>query len=122
MAKIMIVDDSRSGRTYLTKIIESLNHEVIAQASSGEKALRLFMEMKPDVITMDLEMPGINGLETSKKILENDPEVNIIMITSISDVAMVKQAEGIGVRQVFQKPINAEKLEICFGRILGSRG
>lgn len=121
MAKVMIVDDSKSGRAYLANIIESLKHDVIAQVSTGEEALDLLMEKKPDIITMDMEMPGMNGLETSKKILEIDPKVNIIMITSISDVAMAKQATNIGVKQLFQKPINTEKLEICFGRILGSR-
>lgn len=121
MAKIMIVDDSKSGRAYISGIVESLDHEVIANMSSGEEALRFFMEEKPDIITMDMEMPGMSGLETSKKILELDKNANIIMITSISDVAMAKQANSIGIKQVFQKPISAEKLEICFGRIL-SRG
>ena len=63
MAKILIVDDSRTSRKMLKEIFESGGHEIVAEASNGEEGVILYKEWKPDVVTMDITMPNMDGLE-----------------------------------------------------------
>lgn len=109
--KFLIADDSKLSRTKLEKIIVELGYEVVGTANNGEEAVEKFKELKPTYITMDLEMPKKNGKEASKEILELDPNINIILITSIVNKNELIDALKFGVKKVMQKPVNAQKLE-----------
>lgn len=81
--KIMIVDDSIVTRNEIEQLLQGTNFDIIYQCRSGEEALEAFEREKPDIVTMDIIMPGIDGIETSKRLLKNHPEAGIIIISSL---------------------------------------
>lgn len=80
---IMIVDDSIVTRNEIEQLLKGTNFDVIYQCRSGEEALEAYEKEKPDIVTMDIIMPGIDGIEASKRLLEHHPEAGIIIISSL---------------------------------------
>ncbi|MBE7720291.1 response regulator transcription factor [Lacrimispora indolis] len=80
---IMIVDDSIVTRNEIEQLLKGTNFDVIYQCRSGEEALEAFEREKPDIVTMDIIMPGIDGIEASKRLLKHHPEAGIIIISSL---------------------------------------
>ncbi len=84
--KILVVDDHDLMRTGLVRILNDIDEfSVLGEAESGEQAIRLSRELKPDVVLMDVKMPGIGGVESTKRILAQDEHVKIIAVTSCED-------------------------------------
>ena len=110
MAKVLVVDDSIMIRKLIKTILENENHEVIAEASNGEEAYNLFCQYKPDLVTMDVSMPHTNGIVAVKKIINNYPDANIIMVSAISQRDMVFEALESGAKHYIIKPITREKI------------
>ena len=75
MAKILIVDDSRTSRKMLRNILESNGHEIIDEAVNGQEGVQKFQALKPDVVTLDITMPVVDGVEALKMIKALDPRV-----------------------------------------------
>lgn len=82
MAKILIVDDSRTSRRMLKNILENSGQEIIGEASNGQEGFEQYIELQPDIITLDITMPVLDGLGTLRKIMEHDPEAKVVMITA----------------------------------------
>ncbi|MDR1548878.1 MAG: response regulator [Hungatella sp.] len=80
---IMIVDDSIVTRSKIEQLLKGTNFDVIYQCRSGEEALEAYEREKPDILTMDIIMPGIDGIEASKRLLDHHPEAGIIIISSL---------------------------------------
>jgi two-component system chemotaxis response regulator CheY len=104
---IMIVDDSILIRNEIGKILEGTDYEVVCQCRSGEEALETYEKIMPDIVTMDIILPGIDGLETSKRILNKHPDAGIVIISSLvyDKTLQVVQEMGATIPFVF-KPIN----------------
>lgn len=104
---IMIVDDSILIRNEIGKILEGTDYEVVCQCRSGEEALETYEKIMPDIVTMDIILPGIDGLETSKHILNKHPKAGIVIISSLvyDKTLQVVQELGPAIPFVF-KPIN----------------
>ena len=83
MKSVLIVDDIPYVRKTLKQILSSHGFKVVGEASSGEEAIRLYEETKPDFMTMDLVMPGMNGVEATRAILRNDPHAKIIVLSAM---------------------------------------
>lgn len=83
MKNILIVDDHKIVRTGIRSLLEKYNDKikVVAEAYNGETAIRLFRETKPDIVLMDMRMPGIGGLEATRKILQFEPHAKVIALT-----------------------------------------
>ena len=82
MIKIVVVDDHDLVRTGISRMLEDVSGlKVIGQAASGEEALKLAREIEPDVILMDVKMPGIGGLEATRKLQRTNPDINVIAVT-----------------------------------------
>lgn len=82
MIKVLVVDDHDLVRTGITRMLTDINGiKVVGEAASGEEALRLARELSPQVVLMDVKMPGIGGLEATRKMLRQDPDIRIVAVT-----------------------------------------
>lgn len=109
--KVLIVDDSSFLRKKLCGLVESLGKTVVAEAVDGHDAIEKYKELKPDLVTMDMEMPIMNGVDASIAILQLDPKAKIVMITSSVDKKALLVCEKMGVKKVMQKPVNEEEFK-----------
>lgn len=108
--QLMVVDDSRIVEMQICKLLEGSDFELAAYCENGEEAIARYEELRPDVVTMDLIMPGIDGLETAQIILEEHPEANIVMVSSLEYGDTVHEAEAIGIKGFLGKPIDRGEL------------
>ncbi|RNC29386.1 MAG: Chemotaxis protein CheY [Candidatus Dichloromethanomonas elyunquensis] len=112
MAKILIVDDSLIVRMNLRKILTESGHEVVAEASNGEEACQKYAETKPELVTLDITMPKMDGIEALSTICQEDKKANVIMISALGQEAKILEALDKGAKQYIIKPFkNHEVLE-----------
>lgn len=107
----MIVDDSLIIRKTLSTKLQSMGHNVVAQAKSGKEAIELYGEHMPDLVTMDITMPIMSGIEALQEIQKLYRNVNVIMVTSHGEEKLVMDAISSGAKGYVLKPITEEKLE-----------
>jgi CheY-like chemotaxis protein len=91
MSRVFIVDDEKQIRRILSVMLSEQGHQV-AEAESGEQAMALQLELQPDIVLLDLSMPGTSGMETLKKLLEQDPRVACIMMTAYGTIRSAVEA------------------------------
>ncbi len=110
MKKVLIVDDSISVARQLEKIIaESGDFQFIGHGKNGLEALKLHKTLSPDIICMDMNMPGMDGITALRSLVALDPAVNVVMITSLGGVGdKFKECIKLGARTVISKPFEAE--------------
>jgi len=101
---IIIVDDSTVMRKIISQILKSEMYDVIGEASNGSEAVDMYKELKPDLVTLDINMPIMDGIEALKEILTFDSEAKIVMLTSESEQKMVLQAVQSGAKNYVVKP------------------
>ncbi|MDD3852976.1 MAG: response regulator [Syntrophomonadaceae bacterium] len=118
MANILIADDSTVMRRSLRLILTKGGHTVAGQATDGASACLMYNQLKPDLVTMDITMPGINGIEAMLKILESDPSAKIIMITAIDQKRMIFEAIKSGARHYIIKPFEDDKVLSTINEVL----
>lgn len=104
MTKIMIVDDAAFMRMMIKDILEKNGYSVIAEANNGIKAVELYKKEKPDIVTMDITMPGMDGIEALKAIIDIDPAAKVIMCSAMGQQAMVEEALNAGAKGFVIKP------------------
>lgn len=117
-AKILIVDDAAFMRMMLTDILVEKGYEIAGEAGDGGKALRLYKELKPDLVTMDIVMPEVGGIESIRKILKIDPEAKILVVSALGQQALVKEAIDAGAKGFVVKPFKSEKVTEEIEKIL----
>ena len=115
MLKVLIVDDSLIIRKKISKILENLGHEVLADATNGQEAIESYSKYKPDLVTMDITMPDMDGITAVKEIIKVDSEAKIIIITSHGQEDMVIKSIQSGAVGYILKPITDEKLAQVIG-------
>lgn len=108
--KVLIVDDSPAVRRLLKRILTEAQYEVVGEAKNGLEAVELYFTLKPDVVTMDITMPEMEGIEALKQIKKRDPKAKVIMLTSLSDVQSVKEAILAGAANYVIKPLVGEQI------------
>jgi len=110
MGRILIVDDTMFMRTLLKNILFSGGHDIVGEAGDGKEAVAKYEELKPDLVTMDVVMPNMNGIEALQAIKKIDPSARIIMCTAVGQEQMVKLAIKSGARGYVVKPFQAPKV------------
>lgn len=110
MARILIADDSSLMRKALKNILESIGHTIIGESDNGEDAYNKYLKLRPDLLTLDIEMPGMNGIETAKKIIKDFSDAKIIIITSSDKKENVMKAAKEGVVHYVLKPISPDRV------------
>jgi two-component system nitrogen regulation response regulator NtrX len=116
-AIILVVDDEESILDTLSSILEDEGHDVIT-ASSGESAMSKFIENPPDIILLDVWMPGMDGIETLKSIREKNRDVCVIMISGHSSIDTAVHAIKLGAYDFLEKPLSLDKVLILIRRAL----
>lgn len=116
----MVVDDSRVVGLQIRKLLEGTEFEVAGFCQDGETAIAQYGEIQPDIVTIDIIMPGIDGLETAEAILEDHPEARIIMVSSLAYDGAFQEAENIGAKGFLAKPFEQEELVRTLYRVLAS--
>ena len=119
MAKrVMVVDDSRMVFMQMKNLLADTDYEAAAYCRDGESAVEQYAEIAPDLVTMDIIMPGMDGLETAQAILEEHPEARIIMVSSLAYDDTFEEATAIGAKGFIDKPFVKEKLLEAFQNAL----
>ena len=118
-SKVLLVDDHEVVRSGLRRLLE-LNKAlvVVAEAESGEQAYQVFGDFQPDVVVMDLSMPGMGGLEAAKRILQRHPNAKIIIFSMHEAVSFASQALKAGVRGYVTKTGAADDLMVAVNEVL----
>lgn len=118
MANILIVDDSRTSRKILRKILEDSGYTIIGEAVNGEDGYIKYQELKPDLVTLDITMPKMDGLESLRLIRKFDPEAKAVMITAAGQKEKMLLAIKSGAADFIAKPYEGSDvikvIEKCF--------
>ena len=117
--QVMVVDDSRMMELQIRKLLEGSDFEVAAYCENGEDALARYEEIQPDAVTMDIIMPGIDGLETTQILLEEHPDARIVIISSLVYDDTINEAHDIGAKAFLYNPITQESLIQALTEALG---
>ncbi|WAH38324.1 response regulator [Alicyclobacillus dauci] len=104
MYKVMIVDDSAFMRSVIRKIITNAGYHVVAEAENGMEAVHLYNVHSPDVVTMDLTMPGMGGLEALRVLMTLNPIAKVIVVSAMRQAEIINEAVKAGARGFLVKP------------------
>ncbi|TVY07634.1 response regulator [Paenibacillus cremeus] len=114
MKKILIVDDSLFMRMILKNVIQELGYETIAEASNGLEALTLYKEHQPDLVTLDITMPEMDGITALSELRKMDPNAKVIMVSAMGQQALLIQAITMGASDFIVKPFNKDRVMEAF--------
>ncbi|MBN2245937.1 MAG: response regulator [Candidatus Aminicenantes bacterium] len=109
-ARILIVDDASIMRRILKNILVTNGYDVVGEASNGQEALELYRQLRPDLVTMDIVMPQVNGIQALKNILAHDKKAKIIMISVIDQRHALKEVIDAGACDFILKPFENERI------------
>ena len=120
--KILVVDDASFMRTVLKDIVKGngLATEVI-EAADGIEGVKAYQAQKPDLVTMDVNMPRADGIQALRAIMKIDPTAKVIMVTSIEQKQVVQDAMKIGARDYIVKPFDRSNVGLVMNKVLRQR-
>jgi two-component system chemotaxis response regulator CheY len=115
--RILIVDDALFMRITLEKILKKADYEVVGQAVNGKEALEAYKNLQPDLVTMDMSMPEMDGIQAVREIKKIDPNAKIIMVSAMGQEMIVRDAIVAGAVDFINKPFKPEKVLQSIGKI-----
>lgn len=118
--RIVVVDDSPFSIALLTDVLNEKGFEVVGEAGSLEEVKAVITEKQPDLVTMDMTLPGTDGLECTRAIHEINENIKVIIVSSMMDEEIVKQARENHASGYIQKPVDADELETLIHRVMAS--
>lgn len=111
MAKnVLICDDVAFVRSTLSRILVQAGYQVVGEAKDGQEAIQMYAKLRPDVVTMDIVMPMMSGIEATRKIVKMDKEAKIVIITAMGQENFVMEAINAGARDYLIKPFKSEEV------------
>lgn len=108
MANILVVDDSRTSRRILKDLLEKNGHVVVGEAVNGQDGYDSYNKLNPDIVTMDITMPEVDGIESLRLIRKVDPNAKVIMITAAGQKEKMMEALKYGASDFISKPFNED--------------
>lgn len=117
--RILIVDDAAFMRMMLKDILTKNGYEVCGEAENGAVALEQYKGLKPDLVTLDITMPEVDGIQALKNIKAFDPNATAIMCSAMGQQAMVIEAIQAGAKDFIVKPFQADRVKEAVAKILG---
>lgn len=116
---VLIVDDAIFMRTMIGDILKGAGFEVVGEASSGVEAVQKYKELEPDLVTMDIVMPDMGGIDAVRAIVEEDPDAKILMCSAMGQQGLVVEAIQAGARDFVVKPFQPSRVLEAVQRLLG---
>ncbi len=116
--KVLIVDDAAFMRMMLRDILAKNGFEVVGEADNGKVAVQMYNELKPDVVTMDITMPEMDGIAAVKEIKAADPNAKVVMVSAMGQQAMVIEAIRSGAADFIVKPFQPDRVLEALGKAL----
>ena len=117
--RILIVDDAAFMRMMIKDIVSKNGYEVVGEAENGKKAIDMYNELKPDIVTMDITMPEMDGIEAVKEIKKNDGSARVIMCSAMGQQMMVMEAIQAGAKDFIVKPFQQDRVLQALEKALG---
>lgn len=108
MGRILIIDDSSVSRSLLKSILESEQHEIVGEAVDGLDGIEQFKALRPDIVTLDVTMPKMKGIECLVEIMKVDDEANVIMISALGKGDVILEALDAGALSYISKPFEKD--------------
>lgn len=118
MGNILIVDDSRTSRRILRGILESAGHTIVGEAKNGEEGYLMYKDLKPDLVTMDITMPVMTGVESLKLIKKDCEDAKVVMVSAAGQQHNIMEAVQSGASEFIAKPFDEEEIKKVISRIL----
>ena len=116
---VLIVDDAIFMRTMIADILESAGFEIVGEASSGVEAVERYKELEPDLVTMDIVMPDMGGIDAVREIMKVDPNARILIVSAMGQQGLVVEAIQAGARDFVVKPFQPSRVLEAVQRVLG---
>ena len=116
--KILVVDDALIIRKMIIDLGKECGWEIAGEAKDGQEAFEIYKNQKPDLVTMDMVMPNMNGLEALKKIREHDANARVIMISAVNQKDKLEESIMAGASDFIVKPFDKTRLKALLGKIL----
>ncbi|HTX03246.1 MAG TPA: response regulator [Candidatus Acidoferrales bacterium] len=117
-ARVLVVDDAVVMRMMIKDILSRNGFEVVGEAQNGAEAVEKYKDLRPDVVTMDMIMPGVDGISAVKQIVAVDPDAKILMCTSMGQEALLREAIEAGAKSYITKPFQPAKMVESIGKVL----
>ena len=117
--RVLVTDDTAFMRMSLRNVLEKNGFEVVGEAADGEESVNLYAELRPDVVTMDITMPKMDGITAIKKILEIDPNAKVIVCSAMGQKPMVIEALNAGAKDFLVKPFQPERIIEALQKVSG---
>lgn len=116
---VLIVDDIPFVRKVLAEVLTECGYRIAGEASSGEEALAKFSTLKPDIVTMDIVMPHMSGIEATRKIMTIDPYAIVVIVTGMDQEHFTIEAIQAGARDIILKPFQKAEVQRILDRATG---
>ena len=117
MKTVLIVDDSTIMRRIMKSIVTKNGYEVVGEASNGKSGFKKYKELNPDIVTMDVIMDEMNGLEALSRIMGEDPDAKVIMVSSMGQEVIVRDAIVLGAKNFLLKPFDETQVIEAFNKL-----
>jgi two-component system chemotaxis response regulator CheY len=110
MKKILVVDDAAFMRLSLKTSLEKNGYDVVGEAENGLKAIEMYKKLKPEIVTMDITMPDMDGIEALAQIMKYDPKAQVIMLSAMGQEVKIREAVLLGAKGFIVKPFKEDYL------------
>ena len=120
MKNVLIVDDASVVRVMLKKVLEKGDFRIVGEATNGKDALMRYKELRPDIVTMDIVMPEVDGIQATKNIIEFDGNAKVVIVSDIEQKVMLMKAIKAGASSYIVKPFEADRIISTLNEILES--
>lgn len=120
--RCLVADDSAFARKNISQVLKKLGGSVVGEASNGLEALALYGSLHPDLVLLDITMPQLDGVETLRKIIEQDRNARVIMVSSIGHKEMVWKAICLGAKSFVTKPYDPDHAGMIIQEVVGKKG
>jgi two-component system, chemotaxis family, chemotaxis protein CheY len=118
-SSVLVCDDARFIRKVLREVLSEAGYRIVGEAENGRQAVELYTELKPDLVTMDIVMPEMGGIDAVREIVRLDPNARIMMCSAMGQRSLITEAMAAGAREFVVKPFQPSRVLEAARRVLG---